>query len=120
MAEPELGHSSQPWLEPRGAREEGHRGDGGLEAKPAVVNVGTHSTAVRSTGADDIPGVSGRVLIGGALVAGGVAAFWYGVTLRRASDTTADVSRDRERARPLWCGCAVVLVVVGLMVVIRR
>jgi len=83
-----------------------------------VVNIGARSRPTTSAAVDDEPsGFSVQILIGGALVAGGVAALVHGIAVRGASDAAAD---EPTKAWLWWCGFGVVLVVAGVFVVIRQ
>jgi len=62
---------------------------------------------------------SRSVLIGRVLVAGGVAAFWRGVTQRQAASVAAEADAGRESAWFYWCSFGVVLVADGVFVVVR-
>jgi ferric-dicitrate binding protein FerR (iron transport regulator) len=87
-----------------------------------VVNIGARSrpaTSALAADEDALPGVSGQAVIGGLLAAGGVAAVWHGVGLRRLLDTADATAAGQQRTWLLWCGFGVVLVVIGVGVVIR-
>jgi DNA-directed RNA polymerase subunit RPC12/RpoP len=86
-----------------------------------VINIGARGRPEASTDAgDNIVGFSGPTLIGGVLVAGGVAALWHGVALRTPLDAATDVSEGQAKAWLWWCAFGTVLVVVGVLVASGR
>ena len=83
-----------------------------------VVNVGVRRSrpATFAVTRDDPSEDRGRTVLGGAVVTGGGAALWHGVTMRRAS-SVPDSSTGRGHAW-LWCALGVVRVVGGVLVVL--
>jgi hypothetical protein len=84
-----------------------------------VVNVGARNRPAPVAAApDDTSAQWSPTLIGTGLAAGGAAALWYGVRMRRASLAAPDDTTTGRGRAWLWCAFGVVLFVAGVIVVI--